>query len=277
MGEWQPTVAEAVGAYLRDAEIEGRPVGSIRTYRSALSAVRDSGEPVAALALSLRDLLHAKLRTVQPNTGITVIAAHRSLVRYCQARGWLVSDPLAGLKSPRKRDVPHRYLTPDQVRRLWAACDAPLDRAAFRLLAMGLRAGEACAVRRQDISETPDGAVLLVRTEKGGDPRLLPLDAPAMAAIRALDGDTTVLGIGPHCLWVRMRAVGLRAGIPFHPHMLRHTWAMAAFEALDQGTLQTLGGWRSANMPRYYARSALRRVALARARQVGLSGRVFGE
>ncbi len=275
VGEWLPTAAEAVSAYLQDAEIEGRPRGSIATYRSSLSLIRDSCEPVAALAVSLRGLLYARLRTVSPNSASGIIAAHRAFVRYCQARGWLVSDPLAGLKPPRKHEVPHRYLTPADVQRLWAAIDAPLDRAALCLLAMGLRAGEACAVRWTDIDW--EAATLTVRTEKHGEPRELPLDTRALDALRAAERRApTVLGITRHRLWTRMTRLGRRAGVPFHPHMLRHAWAMAWLEATgDQGTLQTLGGWRTAGMPRYYARSALRRVALARAREAGLSARLF--
>ena len=84
--------------------------------------------------------------------------------------------------------------------------------------------------------------------------------------------------MGYHRLWVRMTRLGRAAGVPFRPHMLRHAWAMAWLEETgDQGTLQTLGGWRTATMPRHYSRSALRRVALARARQAGLSGRLFGD
>ena len=269
VGEYAPTGKDAVSAYLRDAELEGRPARSIGTYRSSLSLLLASDEPL--VSLNIRELLHQRCTGLASNSVISVLAAHRSFVRYCLDQGWLQLDPLRGLKSPKKRETPHRFLTPSEVRQLWDCADDLLDRAALVLLTLGLRAGEVCAVKPSDVGRDGEGAYVRVRTQKGGTPRLLPLTEASMAVLEALPARGTLLGITPHRLWERITRLGRRAGVPVHPHELRHAFAMAWLdETGDQGTLQTLLGHRSATMSRWYARSALEKVALRKARTVRL-------
>lgn len=272
MGEWRPSCREAVSAYLRDAELEGRPPKSIATYRGCLSLLRDLDTPLPEAPI--RDLLHKRCGTVGRNTVVGVMAAHRSFVRYCLDQGWLAADPLRGLKPPRKRDVPHRFLSREDVRRVEAAADDLLDQAIIVLLKLGLRAGEACAVRWTDIRADADGPYVAVRTEKGGTPRVLPLTNTATAVLaRVPHVGATVLESSPARLWRRVTKLGREAGVPCHPHDLRHAYAVLWLEATgDLGTLQTLLGHRSPTMTRWYARSVLERAALKRARAVDLFG-----
>ncbi len=278
MGEQLPTVAAALSAYLMDAALEGRPRRSIATYAGALKLLRDCDCPVPSLGRTLRETLHARVRLLSPNSVGVVVSAHRSFIAYCLARGWLLSDPLAGLKPPKVRRQPQRYLSAPERAAVLAACGRPLERAAVLLLATcGLRASETCGLRWRDVDLA--GATIRLQALKGGDFRELPVQPMLAAALIALGpaADGPVLGIGPHQLWKMMRLLGQRCGIRLHPHMLRHTWALSTIALTDQGTLQTLGGWQNAEMARYYARSALRQLALERARQVDLEGQLFGD
>lgn len=278
MDERQPTVAEAVHAYLRDLTLEGR-ASTAATYKSHLRRLRLCSCPVADLHASLRDRLAAACARLTPNGARAVSSAHHALAVYCLTRGWLLTDPLLGLRLPRQREPVHEYRTAAELQRLLACATDPRDRAGLLLVGMGLRAKEACSLRPQDIQHDDEGPVLRFRAVKGGSVRELPLDQRTYDAVRALTPRKgTVLGFGPHQLWVRLTALGERAGVPFRPHLGRHAWAMAWTEQTgDIDTLQTLGGWVSGRMPRYYARSALRRTALKKARAVNLSGRLFGE
>lgn len=272
MSEWRPTCREAVAAYLRDGELEGRPAKSIATYRACLAPLRDLDQPL--VEVNVRELLHARCAGVSRNTAISIIAAHRSLVRYALDQGWLAADPLRGLRLPKKRDVPHRFLSRDDVARIVAAADDLLDRAALIFLKAGMRAGEACAVRWTDFGSDEEGAFVRVRTEKAGTPRALPVSADDVAQLERLPRlGPTVLECSPTRLWRRITALGRRAGVPCHPHELRHAFAVLWLEAGgDLGTLQTLLGHRSATMTRWYARSALEAAALRKARAVDVYG-----
>ena len=274
MDERIPSCADAVAAFLRDRSLEGAPAHSISTYRGSLKLL-STPEPVSTLHQTMRDQLHARCQQVSPNTAIGIISTHRAFARYCLARGWLLSDPLAGLRSPRKREPPPRFLAPDECRRLALAATDLLDQAILVLLGKGLRAGEACAVRPADIRHDGDGWYLAVRSEKGGTHRELPLDDPEAALLLSVPVRGTLLGIGRKQLWTRIRRLGKASGVAVHPHLLRHSFALAYLERTgDQGVLQTLLGHRSADMTRYYARAALERVALRRAREAGV--RLFG-
>ncbi|MDE3096874.1 MAG: tyrosine-type recombinase/integrase [Chloroflexota bacterium] len=273
MDERLPTAAEAVAAYLRDRQLGGAPRQSIITARASLKLLA-SAEPL--MSIIIRNLLYDRCATVAPNTAIGIISTHRTFVRYCLARGWLLTDPLAGVQAPRKRDPAHRFLTPIEAQKVWEAAHDLLDKGALILLGHGLRAGEACDVRRDDVREDADGAYLYVRTEKGGPARLLPLDAAEARLLLSLPvRGAGVLGISRNQLWRRVSRLGRKAGIRLHPHLFRHSWALHWIEETgDQATLQTLGGWRSDSSPRWYVRSALERVALRRARQAGVG--LFG-
>jgi len=225
MDERLPSAAEAVTAYLRDKALGGAPRQSLITVRSNLRLL---AIPVPLAALPLRELLYARCQALAPNSAIAIISTHRAFVRYCLARGWLLTDPLAGVISPRKRETPHRFLSPAEARLVWKAATDLLDRAALTLLALGLRAGEACGVRPADIRHDDDGPYLYVRTEKGGPARLLPLGEAEAALLLSLPVRTdAVLGIKRNQLWRRISRLGRKSGIRLHPHMLRHTFALA--------------------------------------------------
>lgn len=116
--------------------------------------------------------------------------AIRGLARYCHAIGLDVQVPPANtLRTTRDRRRPHIY-TQDEVDALLEACQHafthPLVRATMAaviaLLAVtGMRPGEAVRLRRGDIDA--HGATMLIRANKHGPDRLIPLHPTTLDAL----------------------------------------------------------------------------------------------
>lgn len=295
MGEWLPTVSEAIDAYLDDARLAGRSPASVRTARAFLKPVRADSLPVSTLTPdACRTAILARL-SVNANTARTVHGHLSALCRYCVGRGWLPASPMAGVPRPRKPSRPHRWLTPPQLRAVWDACADDYGRLIVALLLLGLRANELVSLRWQDVDW--ERGRLTVAFTKNGRPRTAVLDDLALALLRRarepLPGTAPTAELGrrasprivpmsTNALRERVAMLGRRAGIPhLHPHLFRHSFATnylieAGIE--DIATLQVLGGWSDARQIRdTYARSALEELALKRARDVGLSRRLLGE
>lgn len=120
------------------------------------------------------------------------LSAVRGLARYCHAIGLDVQVPPAkALPVTRDRRRPHIY-TPDEVDALIDACQHafthPLVRATMAavigLLAVtGMRPGEALRLRPGDINA--DDATMLIRANKHGPDRLIPLHPTTVDALAA--------------------------------------------------------------------------------------------
>jgi integrase len=118
------------------------------------------------------------------------LSAIRGLARYCHAIGLDVQVPPANaLRTTRDRRRPHIY-TQDEVDALIEACPHvfthPLVQATMAaviaLLAVtGMRPGEALRMRPGDINA--DGATLLIRANKHGPDRLIPLHPTTLDAL----------------------------------------------------------------------------------------------
>ncbi len=140
-----------------------------------------------------------------------------------------------GLEPPRRPErLPH-YLSEEETHRLFeAARDSPRDYAILHVLGFGgLRVGELCALRLEDIEF--DRNLIHVRAGKGDKDREVVLEERTLAAIERYLADRAVEGVESPRLFpvtavtvermVRKRAG--QAGIQQHvtPHVLRHTLA----------------------------------------------------
>jgi len=117
---------------------------------------------------------------------------------------------------------------------------APHIRATHDLLAWtGLRASEACALRWADVDQS--SALITVRQGKGDRDRVVPVPRALLAALRA-DTDRRAVrvlhsardptaGITRRQVHRRIAALGAAAGIPLHPHTLRHLYACRCLRA----------------------------------------------
>jgi len=284
--ESSPAMAAAVAEYLDDLVIEGR-AGTAGTYRSQLRVLRDCADPLAALTPQrCRELVRERVRSVSPATARSFANALAALCKWAVARGYLLESPMRDVPRPVEHVPPHRFLTPEQARALWrAATDCPPryrteNLLMLRLLGQGLRRGELAALRWQDV----DGDALRVPRVKRSPARSLPLatiDLALLGELRAArdEAEPRVLPYSASALYYRIRRLGERARVPhMHPHLLRHTWASHwMLEVGDSALLVQLGGWSSDKMVReVYARSAMDRAALRKAREADIPGKLFG-
>src|SRR5207302_7695680 len=117
----------------------------------------------------------------------------RRFYRFCEREGVVTTNPAELLTLPKARSRLPRVLKRAEVGRMLAGAEDRLNAdevpaEAWRDLALvellydaGLRAGEACALRRDDL-DTGEGW-LRVEQGKGGRDRVVPLADPAAAAI----------------------------------------------------------------------------------------------
>lgn len=192
--------------------------------------------------------------------------------------GWLHDEeeidvnPMSKVKVDRANPDPVDVLTDDALAALLKACDgkAFLDRrdaAMIRLMAAtGLRRAEVIALTIEDLDLIR--RVAYVRHGKGDKARFVRFDAPTAAAVdryRRARARHRLAALP--ALWLSrlgpLRANGLTfaldrraamAGIGHvHPHQLRHTFAHRFLErGGNEGDLQRLGGWESAEVMRRY-------------------------
>ena len=281
--ERTPSLGAALDAFLEDKALSSRARrgGTVKNLRSQLRPLAGDTRPVAHFdARFCRALMASRAPQLQTSSLKTLWGALSVFGGWCADRGFLPYNPLREVAMPRPREKPHRYLTPDELRRLFAAAALSRKpdelRLALLLLLEGLRVQELCDLRWQDV-----GADRIGVDGKGGRARVIPL-RPATAQALALQprAGRTIFAFAPDALRERLRRLERRARLPrLHPHLLRHTWAsLQRIEGMDTGTLETLGGWvpGSAQVERY-TRSARQDAALARARDFDLVGRIFSD
>lgn len=208
-------------------------------------------------------------------------AAVRGFYRYLHREGHVSANPAELLSLPKAASRLPRVLRPVEVGHLLGAAQRRTEarsrqgdrRApppeAWRDLALvellydaGLRAGEACALRLDEVDFR--GGWIRVEQGKGGRDRVLPLAEPAAVALRAwIDrGRSELLGRGPaptdrvfvnargrpmttrdvRRVLERLGRQGL-PGRPVWPHLLRHSFATHLLEGgADLRSVQELLG-----------------------------------
>lgn len=260
MREGCPSPDQALDAFLDDLLIAGRSPATIGTYRSLLKPVRN----LSALSPPVcRELVADAIRTKSRATAHTLWAALGSFGKWHVQHGYMIKSPMADIPSPHVPEKPHRFLTRDEVQRLWHACRNDQERLIIRLLLTGLRANELLSCQRS-------GDVLTV-IGKGSKPRRVPIDQETVRLFAAgLPANYTRL-------FVKLSRLGKRAKVPHvHPHLLRHTWASQSLLAgLDSQSLMQLGGWSNAEMIKRYTKSAREEAAMNAARSLGLTGKLL--
>ena len=198
--------------------------------------------------------------------------ALRNLYGWALAEGEIDASPLEKVVVAKGNPPAPDVLTDDEIKRLLKACEGSdfnerRDLAIVRLmLATGLRVSEVCDLTVGDLDLL--NRIVSVRHGKGDKARLVRFDAPTAAA---LDCYKRVRARHRYAalpwLWIGHRGRMTRKGIPkmlnkrataagidhVHPHQLRHTWADRWLRAGgNEGDLQRLGGWESAEIVRRY-------------------------
>lgn len=265
----------AIDDYLQHLKVERRlRPNSLAAYAQDLRElasflVARIGETVP-LARVEPPLLIAYLQSIAPalaaRSQARRLVAMRGLFRYLREEGEVEVDPTQGLRSPRLAQKLPGLLGREEVLALLAApgSDGPLalrDTALLELLyASGCRISEALDLSL-DRLYLDQAVVRLVG--KGDKPRLVPIGAPAVAALDAwLRDGRPLLSKGKRVTpWVflnhrggrlsrqgmfqKLRDYAVIAGItrPISPHKLRHSFATHLIEGgADLRAVQTLLG-----------------------------------
>ncbi|MBV9172235.1 MAG: site-specific integrase [Chloroflexi bacterium] len=152
------TVATAIGAFLAEHDLNA---GSRRVYAGALRALQEHlgadtaltvlDEPQAAAQLA--GWFRRRYGRTAPATRVRQLAILRSACGFWRRRGWLSTDPTAGLERPRVPLDRTRALTREQLAALWRRDGVPLrERAFWRLLyESAARANELLSLDIEDL------------------------------------------------------------------------------------------------------------------------------
>jgi integrase/recombinase XerC len=220
-----------VGAYARDG---------------ALLVGLAAGRPLASLtAMDIRRFiatLHGKGQS--PRSLARVLSSWRGLYEWLARKREVTANPCAGVRAPRAPKTLPQTLSPDEAVRLVTVEDPTpaglRDRALFELAySSGLRVSELTGLDIEGV-DRESGEVRV--TGKGSKTRIVPVGAPALAAMDAwLAARKSIAKPGEKALFVGRggkrlspRAVQMRikrwaaaAGleVDVHPHMLRHSFA----------------------------------------------------
>ena len=279
MGQMKTTAAAA--KYLAERRATGALTrDSARQTRNVLSAFTDHC-PQLAGGIRKRDVLRW-LRTL---THLSAATRHRywgvahGFTAWLMKRGVLAKDPFDGLDRPKVPQSVHRCLTPEQVRRLLAACDTPRDLVVLILgLHTGLRRAELAALELGDV-DLADRSVF-VRNGKGGRSRSVPLSIEAAHVIavyvarEALRSGPLLrsladpnAGISGQTVGAIVSRLAYRAGVKVRawdgvgPHSMRHTLATEVFaETGDLLVVRDLLGHANVATTQLYVGRTLERV-----------------
>jgi integrase/recombinase XerC len=259
----------------------------------------DLGQLAPAAIRRYAAKLHAGGRA--PTSIARTLSAWRSFYRWLGGRGVASSNPVNGVRAPRRPARLPKALAPDQAIALAAHVTdgSPLalrDRAIVELLySSGLRLSELVALDWRYFSPTAAaprsrgwlelaGAEATV-TGKGNKQRSVPVGAPALAALRSWLAVRTQM-LPPHSgeeeralfvssrgrrltarsVQMRVAALGARLGLPqrVHPHMLRHSMASHVLQSSgDLRAVQELLGHASIAATQIYTRLDWQHLAKA--------------
>ncbi len=162
--------------WLSDLELLGRSPGTIKTYRSVVQRMLSEVQWLDELTpdrvrLIIRDCLSY---WTSPSVATSTKVLH-SFCNWLVRNKWLDANPVGGLPRPRLPVRRHRFLSPEDVRRLWRITSNPEEQLIVVLLLNGLRAMELCSLTWGDVDGPGD--VLHIRSAKGSLPRAIPLQS----------------------------------------------------------------------------------------------------
>jgi integrase/recombinase XerD len=223
-----------------------------RDLRKLMSFAARRGREVLTVERSdvLEFMKELKAAGLGPQSVARTMVSVRNLYKYLILDGHMKYDPTVNVESPRSWQTLPKFLTKEEIERLFDGVDATTDeglrdRAMLELLyASGLRVSELVALRLGDVNLD----VGLVRCfGKGSKERQVPIGRSAVEWVRrylparrrmVADAAQDRLFATPkgglvtrQLFWRRLVAHGARAGLGHvTPHMLRHTFATHLLE-----------------------------------------------
>ena len=218
----------------------------------------------------ITDLTRADLRKwiaslsrdgLAPTSIARAVSAARGFFKFLMLDGHIKSHPAEDLDTPQRFSYLPKFLTEDEINRLFAAPDVSTeegirDRAVLEIMyASGLRVSELVALKQADVDLL---AGLVVCHGKGSKERCVPLGKSAIhwlqqcAAVKAAYGKASspylFLHRGKpftrHLAWSMIKRYAERAGIKgVSPHTLRHSFATHLLQrGADSRSVQALLG-----------------------------------
>lgn len=225
------------------------------------------------------------------------LAAIRAYAHWAQESNQISADPARGVKLVAKQGLAPHWLDSREQHSLLSAAEknvsaaktAPAKFLAQRdltvivlLVNTGIRIGEACALKLNDIEILPRSGRLIVRQGKGEKRREIPLNLAAREALAAwlelragvaqspLFAGQRGEGISQSGIHRRLADVGSQASVSVHAHTLRHTFAK---NLVDRGVsleqIASLLGHSNLNTTRIYTTPGERDLAAAVERLAG--------
>jgi len=196
--------------------------GTVRVYMDALRhwfASLNGTSPTPKAAQAYVDAMAKR-----SSASTTSLRAH-AIMRFFRWKGTQVR-----LDCPTIRMREPEYLTMPQVDKVLATCTTVLERTLITtLFDTAVRISELLNLELDDINW--DAGLILV-TRKGGRKEEVNISPKALNALeewmdaRSSKSKKVFMGLSYYDSWGMIKAVGRRAGIPLHPHLLRHSRAI---------------------------------------------------
>lgn len=247
-----------------DWELSGKAARTVDLYlRDLRRFLGDFSEPTANDAKTW--LASSDSMTVRRKRG----QALRAFASWCGNNAvsgleWASQLPLA--VEPVR---PQQTATEADYRAALAAARTVRDRAVIELLwSSGLRRNELASLTVEDVDL--QGGFVVVRTSKTGKPRVAPLSASAVLAVRRLvrgRDNGSLLGLSGNAIRLLLQRLGAPSA-----HAWRRGWAAEALRrGVSEASLRAAAGWSSGAMVTRYVQAFSEELALAEFRRARLS------
>ncbi len=186
----RPALPASIERFLDALAAEsGAAANTLAAYRADLLDLAGflGEDPAGATAEDLTRYQTRHLAALAPRSAARRLSALRRFYRFLAQEGARPDDPAARLGAPRQGRPLPKFLSVEAVEALLAHLAADESRAGRRLAAMvellyatGLRVSELVSLRRRHL--VADATALVLRG-KGGRERMVPVGAPARAAL----------------------------------------------------------------------------------------------
>jgi integrase/recombinase XerD len=263
-----------------------------------------SGQPVQDLTRpDLRKwIANLSREGLAPSSIARAVSAARGFFRFLMLDGHRKHQPTEDLDTPQRFAYLPKFLTEDEINRLFAAPDISTpegirDRALFELMyAAGLRVSEVISLKETDVELH---AGLVKAHGKGSKERRVPMGKSAIhwlqqyAAVKASYGRPTSPFLFVHAgrplsrqfAWAAIKRYAEQAGLKdVSPHTLRHSFATHLMQhGADSRSVQALLGHSDISTTQIYTHITDRHLRAAydrhhpRARVVGVSNKAKDE
>ena len=267
------TISTAIAGYFKEAEERNLKSSTVRRIRPTLAVLADAHGKAALSEMTLDHLRETNRRVGGvPRTQRTTIKQLRAFCAYCVRvhKRSCVDNLAKAMVLPLTDDVPTMPFTPEEIRKILAACDdmtglSKSDTVAVRiraralvlcLLHSGLRVSDVAQLKRSALEPSNH---LVLRIMKTGVPLKVKLNDATARALRALPtspngnptyffwGGDTRIDIAANNLLYTVHRVGKRAGVAnVHPHRFRDTFSVELLNNdVSIRTVQQLLGHKS--------------------------------